>query len=152
MTSIGKRIPLVLSMMGPILCLRPNSIDHWRQSANATEPSTATADLLAQITTPFDAFIGDGAYDGEPVAAAVLSEQPQAKIIIPPHKTAVISEAGDTQRDRHIQDIAEKGRITWQRDEGAFLAPSENGGRDQRVCTESDDKSGDASLRESLKW
>jgi hypothetical protein len=53
---------------------------------------------------------------GEPVAAAVLSEQPQAKIIIPPHNTAVISEAGDTQRDRHIQDIAEKGRITWQRE------------------------------------
>jgi hypothetical protein len=78
--------------------------------------STATADLLAQITTPFDAFIGDGAYDGEPVAAAVLSKQPQAKIVIPPHKTAVISEAGDTQRDRHIQDIAEKGRITWQRE------------------------------------
>ena len=28
----------------------------------------------------------------------------------------MISEAGDTQRDRHIQDIAEKGRITWQRE------------------------------------
>lgn len=83
--------------------------------------STATADLLAQITTPFDAFIGDGAYDGEPVAAAVLSKQPQAKIIIPPHKTAVISEAGDTQRDRHIKDIADKGRITWQRETGYNL-------------------------------
>ena len=83
--------------------------------------STSTTDLLAQITTPLDVFIGDGAYDGEPVAAAVLSKQPQAKIIIPPHKTAVISEAGDTQRDRHIQDIAEKGRITWQRESGYNL-------------------------------
>lgn len=83
--------------------------------------STATADLLVQIITPFDAFIGDGAYDGEPVAAGVLSKQPQAKIIIPPHKTAVISEAGDTQRDSHIKDIADKGRITWQRETGYNL-------------------------------
>jgi hypothetical protein len=37
-------------------------------------------------------------------------------VIVPPHKTAVLSEAGDTQRDRHIKDIAEKGRITWQRE------------------------------------
>ncbi len=58
--------------------------------------STATADLLAQITTSFDAFIGDGAYDGESVTAPILSRQPQAKIIIQPHKTAVISEAKDT--------------------------------------------------------
>jgi len=77
---------------------------------------TAVVDLLAQIATSFDAFIGDGAYDGEPVSQAVLSRQPDAKIIIPPHKTAVRSEAGDTQRDQHIKDIAEKGRITWQRE------------------------------------
>jgi hypothetical protein len=83
--------------------------------------STATADLLAQITTPFDAFIGDGAYDGEPVAAAVLSKQPQAKIIIPPHKTAVESSTSDTQRDQHIKVIAERGRMTWQRETGYNL-------------------------------
>jgi hypothetical protein len=50
-----------------------------------------------------------------------LSKQPQAKIIIPPHKTAVISEAWDTQRDRHMQDIADEGRITWQRETGYNL-------------------------------
>lgn len=33
----------------------------------------------------------------------------------------MISEAGDTQRDSHIQDIAEKGRITWQRETGYNL-------------------------------
>ncbi len=60
---------------------------------------TAVVHLLGQIATPFDAFIGDGAYDGEPVATAVLSQQSKAKINIPPHKTAVRSEAGDTQRD-----------------------------------------------------
>ena len=34
--------------------------------------STAVVDLLGQIVSPFDAFIGDGAYDGEPVSAAVF--------------------------------------------------------------------------------
>ena len=29
---------------------------------------SAVSDLLAQIVTPFEAFIGDGAYDGEPVS------------------------------------------------------------------------------------
>ena len=79
---------------------------------------TAMVDLLEQISTPFDTFIGDGTYDGEPVSQAVLSRQPQAQVIIPPHKTAVLSESGDTQRDCHIKVIAEKGRITWQRETG----------------------------------
>ena len=83
--------------------------------------STATADLLAQITTPFGTFIGDGAYDKEPVSQAVLAHQPDAKVVIPPHKTAVPSLTGDTQRDRHIEAIAEQGRITWQRETGYNL-------------------------------
>jgi hypothetical protein len=75
---------------------------------------TAVPDLLNQITTPFEAFMGDGAYDGDPVSQAVLDKQPDAQVIIPPHKTAVISVAGDTQRDHHIQTIAQLGRIAWQ--------------------------------------
>jgi hypothetical protein len=76
---------------------------------------TAVPDLLAQITTPFDTFMDDGAYDGEPVSQAVLDQQPNVQVIIPPHRTAVVSNAGDTQRDRHIQTIAQNGRIAWQR-------------------------------------
>jgi hypothetical protein len=82
---------------------------------------TAVVDLLAQIATPFDVFIGDGAYDGEPVSQAVLAHQPDALVIVPPHKTAIVSSTGDTQRDQHIKDIAEKGRITWQRETGYNL-------------------------------
>ena len=52
---------------------------------------TAIPDLLAQIDTPFDTFIADGAYDGGPVSKAVLNQQPNAQVIIPPHKTAVQS-------------------------------------------------------------
>jgi len=54
---------------------------------------TVVPDLLTQIDTPFETFMGDGAYDGEPVSEAVLNKQPNAKVIIPPHKTAVRSTA-----------------------------------------------------------
>jgi hypothetical protein len=80
-----------------------------------TGDPTTVPDMLGQITTPFKTFIGDGAYDGDPVSEAVLQKQPDAQVVIPPHKTAVISATGDTQRDQHIQTIAQLGRIAWQR-------------------------------------
>ena len=62
-----------------------------------TGDPTAVPDLLDQIDTPFDTFIADGAYDGEPVSQAVLKQQPDAQVIVPPHKTAVYSPTGDSQ-------------------------------------------------------
>ncbi|WP_172592393.1 IS5 family transposase [Nitrosomonas supralitoralis] len=82
---------------------------------------TAIPDLLAQIDTPFETFIADGAYDGEPISHAVLNQQPNAQVIIPPHKTAVRSAAGDTQRDGHIKVIDQHGRIAWQKKTGYGL-------------------------------
>jgi hypothetical protein len=69
---------------------------------------TAVPDLLAQITTPFDIFMGDGAYDGEPVSQAVLDKQPDAQVVIPPHKTAVVSSTGTTQRGQHTKPLLSK--------------------------------------------
>lgn len=77
--------------------------------------TTAVPDLLDQITTPFETFMGDGAYDGEPVVQAVLAKQSDAQVIIPPHKSAVLSATGTTWRDQHIEAIAQKGRAAWQR-------------------------------------
>ncbi|MDD2661250.1 MAG: IS5 family transposase [Methylococcales bacterium] len=82
---------------------------------------TAVPDLLAQMDMPFETFIGDGAYDSEPVSEAVLNKQPNAQVVIPPHKNAVCSDAGNTQRDQHIQTIAQHGRIAWQRKTGYNL-------------------------------
>jgi hypothetical protein len=82
---------------------------------------TAVPDLLDQITTPFDTFMDDGAYDGEPVAQAVLNKQPKAQVVVPPHKNAVCSDTGDTRRDQHIQAIAQQGRIAWQQKTGYNL-------------------------------
>ena len=59
--------------------------------------------------------MGDGAYDAEPVSEAIFAKQPAAIVIVPPHKTAVLSSAGDTQRDQHIRELAAHGRIAWQK-------------------------------------
>ncbi len=42
--------------------------------------------------------MGDGDFDGETVSNAVLVKQPMAQVVVPPHKRAVYSKAGDTQR------------------------------------------------------
>ena len=36
-------------------------------------------------------------------------------MVVPPHKTGVCSPAGDAQRDQHIRDIEQHGRIAWQK-------------------------------------
>jgi hypothetical protein len=51
---------------------------------------------------------------------AVLNQQPNAQVVVPPHKNAVCSDADDTQRDQHIQTIAQQGHIAWQRKTGSF--------------------------------
>ena len=54
-----------------------------------TGDPTAVPDLLSQIESEFDAFMGDGAYDGDPVYQAVLAKQPDAAVIISPHNSAM---------------------------------------------------------------
>jgi hypothetical protein len=60
-----------------------------------------------------------GTYDGEPTCQTVAGRDPAATVVIPPRSTAVPGSAAEpTQRDRHIQRIAEKGRLGWQRETG----------------------------------
>lgn len=81
------------------------------------DPSSVP-DLLGQLDSNFDTVIADGAYDTEAVSQAILEKQPEAQVVIPPHKTAVISARGDTQRDHHLRTIAAHGRINWQKSTG----------------------------------
>ena len=77
--------------------------------------------LLDQITGPVVSVTGDGAYDQDGVYASVSGRHPTAAIIVPPRSTAVPSQtAGSepTQRDRHLQLIAEQGRMGWQKASG----------------------------------
>src|SRR4051794_22026977 len=73
--------------------------------------------LLDQVDGQIASFTGDGAYDQDGVSASVSERHPEAAIIVPPRSTAVPShtaESAPTQRDRHLQLIAEKGRMAWQ--------------------------------------
>src|SRR4051795_10436806 len=77
--------------------------------------------LLDQITGPIASVTGDGAYDQDGVYASVSGRHPTAATIVPPRSTAVPSQtAGSepTQRDRHLQLIAEQGRMGWQKASG----------------------------------
>src|SRR3954467_5086192 len=73
--------------------------------------------LLDQTTGPIDTVMADGAYDGEPTYRTVAGRDSAATVVIPPRSTAVPGPGADpTQRDRHIQSLADKGRLGWQRD------------------------------------
>ena len=77
--------------------------------------------LLDQVAGPLASFTADGAYDQEGVSAAVADRHPEAAIIVPPRCMAVPSETAataPTQRDRHLQCIAEHGRAAWQKASG----------------------------------
>jgi hypothetical protein len=66
-------------------------------------------------------FIGDGAYDQAGIYGTVGKRHPDADVIVPPRSTAVLSEdvaTTPTQRDRHLQSIAEHGRMGWQKRSG----------------------------------
>jgi len=74
--------------------------------------------LLEQVEGPVTSFTGDGAYDRDDVYAEVTTRHPEAAVIVPPRANAVLSEAAETaptQRDCHLQCIAERGRIGWQK-------------------------------------
>ena len=77
--------------------------------------------LLDQVDGQIGSFTGDGAYDQDGVYASVAERHPAAAIIVPPRATAVPSrtaETAPTQRDRHLDLIAEKGRMGWQKASG----------------------------------
>src|SRR5215207_56020 len=74
--------------------------------------------LLEQVEGEITSVTADGAYDGEPV---YRQSDPPPDVVIPPRASAVAStEDADaqSQRDRHIQFIAEKGRMAWQKATG----------------------------------
>src|SRR5689334_17027192 len=83
-----------------------------------TDDGAQVGPLLDQVAAPLASFTGDGAYDQDGVYASVAERQPEAAVIVPPRSTAVPSAAAETaptQRDQHLQLIAEHGRMGWQK-------------------------------------
>ena len=90
---------------------RPNNIDDGSQ----------VGPLLDQVGGPVASFTGDGAFDRDDVYTEVMTRHPEAEVIVPPRSSAVPSQTAETaptQRDRHIQVIAEHGRMAWQKASG----------------------------------
>jgi len=81
--------------------------------------------LLGQAEGVIASVTADGAYDGEPTYAAAAARQhyPPLDVVVPPRASAVpSSDGGDgttqSPRDRHIQLMAERGRMGWQQATG----------------------------------
>jgi hypothetical protein len=86
-------------------------------TTNDVDDGSQAGPLLDQVAGPVASFTGDGAYDQEGVYASVAERHPEAEVVVPPRATAVPSNAAEsnpTQRDRHLQLIAEHGRRAWQ--------------------------------------
>jgi len=90
-------------------------------TAKEVDDGAEVGPLLDQVGVPVASFTADGAYDQEGVSTAVAQRHPEAAVIVPPRSTAVPSETAataPTQRDRHLQSIAEHGRAAWQKTSG----------------------------------
>ena len=88
---------------------------------NDVDDGSQVGPLLDQVSGPVASFVGDGAYDRDDVSSAVIERHPNAAVIVPPRSSAVPSETAGTeptQRDRHLQLIAERGRMAWQKASG----------------------------------
>jgi len=87
-------------------------------TTNDVDDGSQVGPLLDQVAGPVASFTGDGAYDQDGVSRSVAERHPDARVIIPPRSGAVPSktaETAPTQRDQHLQLIAEHGRMGWQK-------------------------------------
>ncbi len=90
-------------------------------TAKEVDDGAEVGALLDQVDGAVATFIADGGYDQDSVSTAVAERHPEAAIIVPPRTAAVPSataESAPTQRDRHLQHIAEHGRTGWQKASG----------------------------------
>lgn len=90
-------------------------------TSNDVDDGSQVGPLLDQVRRPVASFIGDGAYDRDDVYGEVAARHPDAAVIAPPRSSAVLSETADTaptKRDEHLQLIAERGRMGWQKASG----------------------------------
>jgi transposase len=85
------------------------------------DDASQTDALLDQVAGPVASFTADGAYDQDRAYAGVAERHPDATVVVPPRANAVPSDTAETaptQRDGHLQRIAEHGRMAWQKASG----------------------------------
>ena len=92
-----------------------------QQGDRDADDGSQVGPLLDRIDGPVASFTGDGTFDRDDVYAAVAARHPEAAVIVPPRSGAVpggAAETAPTQRDRHIEVMAERGRMGWRKASG----------------------------------
>jgi hypothetical protein len=100
----------------PTVVFAAGDPDGADMTTNDVDDASQLDPLLDQVEGPVASFTGDGAYDQDNIYRTVIDCDPDAAVVVPPRATAVLSETaetGPTQRDRHLQCIAERGRMGW---------------------------------------
>jgi hypothetical protein len=90
-------------------------------TTNDIDDGSQVGPLLDQVDGPVASFTADGAFDRDDVYTEVAARHPDAAVVVPPRSGAVPSDTAETaptQRDRHIEAIAERGRMGWQKASG----------------------------------
>jgi hypothetical protein len=108
-------------MLGNSFCLSGLVEKRAELAGNEADDGSQVGPLLNQMDSPVASFTADGAYDRDDVYGEVAQHHPGATVIVPPRSSAVPSgtaEIAPTQRDRHLQLIAERGRMGWQKASG----------------------------------
>ena len=85
------------------------------------DDGSRTGPLLDRVGGPVASFTADGAFDRDDVYTEVGQRHSNAAVVVPPRSSAVPSDTAGTaptRRDRHIEAIAERGRMGWQRASG----------------------------------
>ncbi len=87
----------------------------WRKLHLGVDADTGQIVAAALTSKEVDDAVQDGVY------ADVAERHPDAAVIVPPRRTAVLSDkaaTAPTQRDRHLQCISETSRRAWQKASG----------------------------------
>jgi len=90
-------------------------------TTNDIDDASQIGPLFDQIDGRVASFTADGAYDHDGVYGEVVLRHPEASVIVPPRSSAVPSDTAQTvptMQDRHLQTIAEHGRMAWQTTSG----------------------------------
>jgi hypothetical protein len=102
-----------------------------------TDDGSQVGPLLDQVDGSVASFTGDGACDRDEVYAEVAARHPDAAVFVPPRSSAVPSDAAETaptRRDQHLQLIAERGRMGWQKASGYNWRALVEAGIARRKC------------------
>ena len=100
---------------------KPRALKELCFDVQTVEVGSQVRPFLDQLEAPLASFTGDGAYDQDSISRAVTDGDSDALVVVPPRATAELSETADIrlkQRDQHLRDIADRGRIGWQKSSG----------------------------------